>query len=167
MILERLTEFLDGQHIKYVHIRHSPAYTAREVAVSAHLPFREVAKTVVLSVGEKHILAILPATEMVDLNILRALLANPSVRLTSESEFNTLFPECEVGAMPPFGNLLGMEVIVSPSLAENEDIAFNAGSHRDVIKMGFADFERHVRPKVLPFSTARHARPNLFASGLS
>ncbi len=167
MVLDRLTDYLDAHKLKYVLIQHSPAYTAREVAVSAHIPLREVAKTVVLTIDEKHILAVLPATEMVDLNLLRKALGTIAVRLTSESEFNALFPDCEVGAMPPFGNLFKMDVIVSESLAEEEEIAFNSGSHRDLIKMSYKDFERLVHPKVLPFSTPRHARPNLFAGGLS
>lgn len=167
MVLKRLTEFLDEQHVKYVHIHHSPAFTARELAVTAHLPFREVAKTVVISMGEKHLLAVLPATEMVDMTTLRDLLGDPGAHLTGESDFNALFPECEVGAMPPFGSLFGMEVLVAPSLTEDEEIAFNAGSHRDLVRLAYADFERLVRPRVLPFSTPRHARPNLFAAGLS
>lgn len=167
MVLDRLTDYLDAHKLKYVLIQHSPAYTAREVAVSAHIPLREVAKTVVLTIDEKHILAVLPATEMVDLNLLRKALGTIAVRLTSESEFNALFPDCEVGAMPPFGNLFKMDVIVSESIAEDEEIAFNSGSHRDLIKMSYKDFERLVHPKVLPFSTPRHARPNLFAGGLS
>lgn len=167
MILKRLTDYLDAHKVKYVLIQHSPAFTAREVAVSAHIPFREVAKTVVLNTDKKHILAVLPATEMVDLAILRDALATSNVRLTSESVFNTLFPECEIGAMPPFGSLFEMEVIVSQSLTEDEEIAFNAGSHRDLIKMSYQDFEGLVHPKVIPFTTPRHARPNLFAGGLS
>jgi Ala-tRNA(Pro) deacylase len=167
MIQKRLTEFLDSHHIKYVHIHHSPAFTAREVAVSAHLPFREVAKTVVLATHGVYFLAILPASEMIDLPLLRELLEKQDLRLASESELNALFPECEVGAMPPFGNLFQMDVIVSPPLTEDEEIAFNAGSHRDMVRMSYADYERLVDPKVLPFSTPRQARENLFAKGLS
>lgn len=167
MILKRLTEFLDGHHIRYVHIHHSPGFTAREVAVSAHIPFREVAKTVVLTTGNSHLLAVLPASEMVELPLLRELLGKPDIRLTGESDLNALFPDCEVGAMPPFGNLFGMEVIVSPPLTEDDEIAFNAGTHRDMVRMAYADFERLVGPKVLPFSSPRRVRPNLFAGRLS
>jgi Ala-tRNA(Pro) deacylase len=168
MVLDRLTDYLDAHKLKYVLIQHSPAFTAREVAVSAHIPFREVAKTVVLTVDNtRHLLAVLPATEMVDMYALRDVLGTIAVRLTSESEFNALFPDCEVGAMPPFGNLFKMDVIVSESLTEDEEIAFNAGSHRDLVKMSYIDFERLVHPKILPFSAPRHVRPNLFAGGLS
>jgi Ala-tRNA(Pro) deacylase len=167
MILKRLMDFLDAHQLKYVLIQHSPAFTAREVAVSAHIPFREVAKTVVLNIDKDHVLAILPATEMVDLCILRNSLGTHAVRLTSESEFNSLFPDCEIGAMPPFGNLFNMMVIVSESLTEDEYVAFNAGTHRDLIKLAYADFERLVQPKVIAFTTQRHVRPNLFACGLS
>jgi Ala-tRNA(Pro) deacylase len=167
MILNRLMDHLDSHKIKYVLIQHSPAFTAREVAVSAHIPFREVAKTVVLNIDRKHVLAVLPATEMVDLNLLRDTFGTGAVRLTNESEFNTLFPDCEIGAMPPLGSFFNMDVIVSLSLAEDEEIAFNAGSHRDLIKMSYQDFRDLVHPKVIAFTTARHARPNLFAGGLS
>ena len=153
MVIDRLTDYLDAHKLKYVLIQHSPAYTAREVAVSAHIPLREVAKTVVLTIDEKHVLAVLPATEMVDLNLLRKALGTIAVRLTSESEFNALFPDCEVGAMPPFGNLFKMDVIVSESIAEDEEIAFNSGSHRDLIKMSYKDFERLVHPKVISCTT--------------
>jgi Ala-tRNA(Pro) deacylase len=167
MLLKRLTDCLDSHKIKYVLIQHSPAFTAREVAVSAHIPFREVAKTVVLNIDKKHVLAVLPATEMVDLNLLRETLGTAAVRLTNESEFNSLFPECEIGAMPPLGNLFDMDVIVSSTLTEDEEIAFNAGSHRDLIKMSYQDFHGLVHPRVIAFTTARHVRPNLFAGGLS
>jgi Ala-tRNA(Pro) deacylase len=167
MTLTRLTDYLDTHKIKYVLIQHSPAFTAREVAVSAHIPFHEVAKTVVLTVGPKHMLAILPATEMVDLGVLREALGTSAVHLTSESEFNALFPDCEVGAMPPFGNLFKMDVIVAESLTADEEIAFNGGSHRDLIKMTYEDFARLIQPRVIAFSTARHVRPNFFAGGLS
>jgi Ala-tRNA(Pro) deacylase len=167
MILERITGFLDSHKLKYILIQHSPAFTAREVAVAAHIPFRELAKTVVLSVGNEHVLAVLPATEMVNLTVIRQALGTPAVHLTNESAFNVLFPDTEVGAMPPFGNLFNMNVIVSQSLTEDEEIAFNAGSHRDLIKMSYEDFERLVQPKVLAFSAPRHARPNLYSAGLS
>lgn len=167
MILKRLTDFLDDHKLKYILIQHSPAFTAREVAVAAHIPFRELAKTVVISVGNENLLAVLPATEMVDLAVIRHALGTPSVHLASESAFNALFPDCEVGAMPPFGNLFNMNVIVSQSLTEDEEIAFNAGSHRDLIKMAYEDFERLVQPKVLAFSAPRHVRPNLYSAGLS
>ena len=167
MILTRLTDFLDSHKLKYVLIQHSPAFTAREVAVTAHIPFHELAKTVVLTVDNEHVLAILPATEMVNLAYLRQALGTSAVHLTNESEFNVLFPDCEVGAMPPFGNLFNMNVIVAASLAEDEEIAFNAGSHRDLIKMLYGDFDRLVNPRVLPFSTERHARQNPFTRGMS
>ncbi len=105
MILKRLTDYLDENKIKYVVIHHSPAFTAREVAVSAHIPKQEVAKTVIVKLNEKPIMAVLPASQMVDFAQLRRMLGADSAVLATEREFNSLFPNCEIGAMPPFGNL--------------------------------------------------------------
>jgi len=151
MILKRLTDYLDSHKIKYVLIQHSPAFTAREVAVSAHIPFREVAKTVVLSIDRKHILAVLPATEMVDLNLLREILENAAVRLTNESEFNTLFPECEIGAMPPLGSLYKTPVYADALLEEDDQIVFQAGTHTEAVKMAWDDYVKLEHPTLTNF----------------
>ncbi len=153
MPVRKLKEFLDQENIKYVSIVHSPAYTAQEVAASAHITGRELAKTVIVELDGKMAMAVLPANKKIVLQDLREITGSDEVKFASEEEFREKFPGCETGAMPPFGNLYGMEVYASPALAENEEIAFNAGSHTEIIKMGYRDFERLVQPKVLSFTT--------------
>jgi Ala-tRNA(Pro) deacylase len=149
----KLKKYLDDCQIKYVSIIHSPAYTAQEVAQSAHLPGREMAKTVIVKIDGRMAMVVLPATRKVVLQELREMLGADTVRLASEDEFKAQFPDCDTGAMPPFGNLYGMEVYVAPSLSEDQEIAFNAGTHSELIKLAYQDFERLVKPQVLSFST--------------
>ncbi len=153
MPVRKLKEFLDQENIKYVSIVHSPAYTAQEVAASAHITGRELAKTVIVELDGKMAMAVLPANKKIVLQDLREITGSDEVKFASEDEFREKFPGCETGAMPPFGNLYSMEVYASPALAENEEIAFNAGSHTEIIKMAYRDFERLVQPKVLSFTT--------------
>ncbi|HYG33519.1 MAG TPA: YbaK/EbsC family protein [Clostridia bacterium] len=148
-----LKEFLDREKIKYISIIHSPAFTAQEVAASAHITGRELAKTVIVELDGKMAMAVLPANRKIVLQDLREVTGSDEVKFASEDEFRERFPGCETGAMPPFGNLFGMEVYLAEALTENEEIAFNAGSHTEVIKMSFHDFERLVQPKVLSFTT--------------
>jgi Ala-tRNA(Pro) deacylase len=151
MPVQRLKEFLDRERVKYVSIQHSPAYTAQEVAATAHVPGRELAKTVMVKVDGRMAMAVLPASQKADLSLLCAALGVGRVELATEAEFRRSFPECELGAMPPFGNLYDMDVYVSEGLTEDEEIAFNAGSHTELIRLAYLDFERLVRPKVLRF----------------
>ena len=153
MPVRKLKEFLDQEKVKYVSIVHSPAYTAQEVAASAHITGRELAKTVIVELDGKMAMAVLPANRKIILQDLREVTGCDEVKFASEEEFREKFPGCETGAMPPFGNLYGMEVYVAESLTGNEEIAFNAGSHTEVIKLAFRDFERLVRPKVVNFTT--------------
>ena len=97
-------------------------------------------------------MSVLPASAKVDFELLKKATGSGKVEIASEKEFKDMFPECEVGAMPPFGNLYGMDVFVAESLTEDEDISFNAGSHRELVKMAYKDFERLVKPKVTKFS---------------
>jgi len=152
MPVRKLREFLDTHKIKYVTIRHSQAFTAQEVAARAHIPGKEMAKTVIVNVDGRLAMAVLPASSMVDLDLLREVLGVKKVELATEREFRTQFPDCDAGAMPPFGNLYGLDVFVSPRLAEDHEIAFNAGTHTELIRMSYEDFERLVRPKVLAFA---------------
>ncbi len=153
MPAKKLKEFLDRQNIKYVSIQHSPAYTAQEVAASAHVSGRDMAKTVIVKIEGKMAMVVLPANRKVVLSDLREILGAEQVKFASEEEFKGQFPDCEIGAMPPFGNLYGMDVYVAPALAEDTEIAFNAGTHTEVIKMAYADFERLVKPRVISFAT--------------
>lgn len=152
MPVQRLKEFLDKNKVKYVTISHSEAFTAQQVAASAHTPGQELAKTVLVKVDGKMSMAVLPASYQVDFRLLKETTGTDKIELANEEEFKGYFPNCDVGAMPPFGNLYDMDVYVAESLTEDEEIAFNAGSHTELIRMSYDDFERLVRPKVLRFS---------------
>jgi Ala-tRNA(Pro) deacylase len=153
MPLRKLKEFLQGRNIKYVTISHSQAFTAQEIAATAHIPGKQLAKTVMVKIDGTMATAVLPASHRVDFDQLKKATGAKRVELATEQEFKDLFPECEIGAMPPFGNLYGMQVFVAESLTEAEDIAFNEGSHTELIKMSYKDFETHVKPKVMKFSS--------------
>jgi len=154
MPAKRLKEFLDSNNVKYVTISHSPAYTAQAIAASAHVSGKELAKTVMIKVGGKMAMAVLPASYQVDFDLMKEAVGSKEIELATEAEFKDLFPECEVGAMPPFGNLYDMPVFAAAKLAEDDEIAFNAGSHTELIKLSYKDFERLVDPTVVRFSAA-------------
>lgn len=153
MPVQKLKQFLDAKHVKYVVIRHSQAYTAQEVAASAHIPGRAMAKVVIVELDGELAMAVLPANRKVVLQDLQDITGSDRVRFVAEDTFKSRFPDCEIGAMPPFGNLYGMEVFVAEALAQNEEIAFNAGSHDEVIKLAYSDFVRLVNPSVTSFTT--------------
>ena len=152
MPVQKLKEFLDSHNIKYVVISHSRAFTAQETAASAHVPVKELAKTVMVKIDGKMAMAVLPASSKVDFDLLKKVIGSGKVEIASEKEFKDMFPECEIGAMPPFGNPYGMEVFVAKTLTEDREIAFNAGSHRELVKLTYKDFEKLVKPKVITFS---------------
>ncbi len=152
MPARKLKQFLDSHNIKYVSIKHSEAYTAQEIAASAHIPGRELAKTVIVKIDGNMAMAVLPAGYKVEFQLLKEAAKANKVELASEEEFKDVFPDCEIGAMPPFGNLYGLEVFVEKTLAEDNEIAFNAGSHIELIKLAYKDFNNLVNPKVLKFS---------------
>ena len=152
MPVKKLKAYLDENKVRYVTIIHSPAYTSQEVAASAHVPGKELAKTVMVKVNGKMAMAVLPASFRVDFKTLRDLTGSQQIALATEAEFKDLFPECEAGAMPPFGNLWGMDVYVASRLADDEEIAFNAGSHIELMRLPYRDFERLVKPKVVEFA---------------
>jgi Ala-tRNA(Pro) deacylase len=152
MPAKKLKEFLDAQGVKYVTLTHSPAFTAPEIAASAHIPGKQLAKTVIVKIDGAMAMAVLPANAGVDFKALATLAGARKAELASEAEFADLFPECEVGAMPPFGNLYGMPVFAEQSLTEDMEIAFNAGSHKELMRLAYADFARLVQPKVGTFA---------------
>lgn len=156
MALAKLREFLDAHGVKYTIIVHSPAFTAQEIAASAHISGRELAKTVAIKIDGRLAMAVLPASQRIDFERLQEAFSARQVELAREDEFASQFPDCEIGAMPPFGNLYGLEVVVAAALAEDEEIAFNAGTHRELIRMAYADFARLVQPKVVDFSQKIH-----------
>lgn len=152
MPVSKLKAFLDENKVKYVTIRHSNAYTAQEIASSAHVSGKEFAKTVMIKIDGRMAMAVLPASYQIDFEMLRNAFGTKKVTLASEMEFMNFFPDCEIGAMPPFGNLYDMEVYVAESLTSNKEIAFNAGNHTEIIKLGFDDYIRLVQPNIFKFS---------------
>lgn len=155
MPLTKLREFLDNKNVPYVVISHSVAYTAQGIAALAHIPGKELAKTVMVRLDDELAMAVLPASALVDLPSLRAAAGARTVALASERDFKDRFPDCETGAMPPFGNLYGMAVFVDENLALDKEIAFNAGSHRELVRLAYADFARLVKPKLAKFAAGR------------
>jgi Ala-tRNA(Pro) deacylase len=153
MPVDRLRTYLEENHVKYVTVTHSPAFTAQEIAASAHVPGKELAKTVMVKLDGKLAMVVLPAPDKVSAHRLRDVTGAKEVELASEKEFGDLFPKCEVGAMPPFGNLWDMETFADAHLREDEFIAFNAGSHTELVRLSFADYERLVHPKVAEITT--------------
>jgi Ala-tRNA(Pro) deacylase len=150
MPFQKLRQFLDAKQVKYVVIQHSPAYTAQDVASAAHVSGREMAKTVMTKLDGEMTMVVLPASMKVDLTRLLDATGAQEVELAHEHEFGKLFPGCALGAMPPFGNLFGLKTMVAEELTEDEQIAFNAGSATEVIRMSYGDYERLVQPRVLP-----------------
>lgn len=152
MPAKKLKEYLDNNQIKYITIRHSTAFTAQEIAAKAHISGKEMAKTVMIKIDDKMAMAVLPATYQINFKRLKEIFGAGRVTLATEPEFKYQFPDCEVGAMPPFGNLYDMEVYVAESLTEDKEIAFNAGTHTEIIKMRYKDFKKLVQPKIFKFS---------------
>lgn len=155
MLAKSIRDYLDGKHIPYSTISHEPSYTAQETAEIAHISGKDVAKTVMIKLDGKMAMAVLPAAYNINFHLLKQATGATDIRLAREDEFAHIFPEFEVGAMPPFGHLYDLDVYVAESLAEDEVIAFNAGTHTDLVKMAFITFAKLVRPKILRFST-RH-----------
>jgi len=152
----KLREFLDNRDIKYVTVSHSKAFTAQEVAESAHISGKELAKTVIVKLDDTLAMAVLPASLIIDLDLLQRATGASQLTIATEGEFREVFPECETGAMPPFGNLYQMNTFVDQRLREDEEIAFNACSHTELIKMSFGDFEKLANPIAANFSVSRH-----------
>lgn len=152
MSATRLHEFLDSHQVKYSTIKHSPAYTAQEIAAVTHIPGEELAKSIIVKLDGKMVMVVLPASQRINFNRLKQVTKAKSVELASEREFEELFPDCQLGAMPPFGNLYDMEVFVDESLAGDEKIAFNACNHHELMRLAFKDFQELVEPKILKFT---------------
>ena len=155
MPLSKVKAFLDANQVKYVTISHSKAYTAQGIAAVTHISGKELAKSVIVKLDGALAMAVLPASFQVDLTALKKAVGVREADLASEREFKQHFPDCETGAMPPFGNLYGMPVYVDETLTEDREIAFNAGSHYELIRMAYDDFDRLVHPEILSFSSQR------------
>jgi len=153
MPVKELKEFLEQNRVKFVSISHSQAFTAQEIAAVAHVPGKEMAKTVMVKLDGELAMAVLPAPDQVSTSRLQAISGAKTVELASERDFADRFPNCELGAMPPFGNLWELPVFVDQRLREDEEIFFNAGSHTELVKLSYADYERLVEPVVAELST--------------
>lgn len=157
-ISTRLKELLDTEKAAYEHRVHATAYTAAETAQAMHIPGKEMAKTVIVNADGLLRMAVLPANCMLNLEHLKFVTRAENIRLATETEFTDAFPTCEVGAMPPFGNLFGVPVFCDTSLEQNEDIEFNAGTHTDTIRMAFHDFKRLANPTMIDLVDHRPSR---------
>ena len=147
-ILKKLKEMLDQAKVSYEVYTHPLAYTAQEIAEKQHVWGREMAKVVMLEVDDALVMGVIPASSKIHVNTTRASLGASAVRLATEDEFTARFPECEIGAMPPFGNLFGLRVVVDPALEKDEYIYFNAGNHVQTVHMRYKDFAELVKSQV-------------------
>ncbi len=154
MALATLDRFLTDNHVAYRRIMHPVAYTAQEVASVAHVPRDKMAKTVMVKLDGRLAMTVMHANQYLDLANLKRETGATKVEIAEEYEFAELFRDCEPGAMPPFGNLYGMEVYADWGLMDDSDIAFNAGTHIELVRMSFRDYERLVHPKFA--SVCRH-----------
>ena len=152
MPAKKLKEFLDSKNIEYVSIYHAAASTSQRIAATSHIPGKELAKTVMIKVDGKMAMAVLPASHNINFESFKKFANAEKVELAGELAFVNLFTDCEVGAMPPFGYLYGMDVYVAEILSEDEEIAFNAGTHTELIRMDYQDFKNIVNPKVGNFT---------------
>lgn len=146
MPAEAIKNYLDTHHVHYESIKHQAAYTAQEIAAAAHIPGKELAKTVVVKMDGRFAMIVLPANRKINLKMLKEASGAKELELARESMFTDVFPDCEPGAMPPFGNLYQIETYVAEALTEDDTIAFNAGSHTELIKMAYKDFDHLVHP---------------------
>ncbi len=149
---ERLEAHLREHKVPFQTQHHAKVFTAQEVAGSEHIPGKMFAKVVMVIADGKLVMLALPASYVVDLGKVKAALGAQDVRLAEEAEFGSAFPDCDVGAMPPFGNLYDVPVYVDEALAEDETIVFEAGTHTDTMSLKYADYERLTKPTVVSFS---------------
>jgi len=143
----RLDDLLVSRHIPFQRLPHRRTYTANRMAQALRVKGREVAKTVLLRTGQGHILAVLPATHQIDLEQLREELGDPRIELAAEEEMDRLFPDCERGAVPPFGSLYQVPTIMDDSLAEDENIVFEGPDHEQAIRISLQDYETIEHPR--------------------
>ena len=152
-IAKSLKKFLKDKKVKFETKKHKEVYTAQEIAAASHTPGDELAKVVVAKAKEGYFMAVLPASYRIDLKKLKSAVGSTgSINIASEKEFKDLFPDCEIGAMPPFGSLYKLPVVADKTLTEDEKIAFNAGSHKELIKMRFEDFKNIEQPRMGDFA---------------
>jgi Ala-tRNA(Pro) deacylase len=152
---QKLRNLLEENNVEFETISHFPAFTAQEVAASSHVSGKEVAKTVMVKINGKMVMAVLPASSMINYEDLGRVAGGERAEIASEDEFKDIFPDCALGAMSPFGNLYGLDVYVEKTLSEDAEISFNACSYDELVKLSYEDFEKLVKPKVAKFSVQR------------
>ncbi|MBI4471333.1 MAG: YbaK/EbsC family protein [Acidobacteria bacterium] len=163
-ISTKLKDYLEREDVLYDHHVHPEAYTAQETAAAAHIPGREMVKSIILNADGALVMAVLSANHTANLDVLRNAIGCSTLRLATEAEFRNAFPTCQVGAMPPFGNIFNIATYCEATLDRNREIEFNAGTHYDTIRMTFADFKRLVDPKVIRFAETFREHPQRLAS---
>lgn len=149
---DKLKDYLDKSKVPYQILSHREAYTAQETAAAAHIHGKDLAKVVMVRANGKMIMAVLPTSHRIDPNKLAKAIGASRAQFAGEDEFSRLFSDCEIGAEPPFGNLYGVELYADKSLAEDEKIYFNAGTHHEMIEMSYADYERIAKPAIADFA---------------
>ncbi|MDI6765468.1 MAG: YbaK/EbsC family protein [Bacteroidota bacterium] len=157
MATSKLVQYLDSTGVSYLFLSHVPAFSAHEVAAVTHVPDKDLAKTLVVKADSNHWLAVLRADHRLNDRSLKKALGVKHVQLLSEEELSSLFPDCEVGAMPPFGNLYSIPVVVDKFLTNDDEIVFNACTHTESIKMKYKDFENLVKPQIAEFAEPPHS----------
>ena len=158
LVLRRLKEILDRAKISYEVYNHPRAFTAQEIAATRHITGRAMAKVVMLNVDGSFVMAALASNRMVNFELAEAGLNGTDVSLATEEQFATIFPECEIGAMPPFGNLFGLPVFVDPALERYESIFFNTGNHLQTVRLKYRDFKSLVKPETVTLTEARRKK---------
>ncbi len=148
----RVTEFLDKSGVNYEVTEHKPAFTAQNLAAVAHEPGKYVAKPVIVRADDKYVMCVLSACHKIDLRALKKQLGAKSVELAEEKDMGEMFPDCELGAAPPFGNLYDLPTVIDKSLEKDDHITFQGGTHEKAIRMSMDDYRKLVAPKVLEFS---------------
>lgn len=154
-MLRRLKEVLDQAKISYEVYNHPRAFTTPEIAATQHITGRAMAKVVILRVDGSLVMAVLPSNRMVSFGNVKTSLGAKEVSLATEEQFTALFPECEIGAMPPFGNLFGLPVYVDPALSRYDSLYFNAGNHMQTVRMKYEDYKRLVNPEIVRLTEER------------
>jgi Ala-tRNA(Pro) deacylase len=155
-IVERVEGVLKKNNIRYKTFKHQEAYTAQEIAAAMHVPGKDLAKVVMVKSKDRYIMAVVPASWRIDFNKLKDVLHEKDVRLATEEEFKSVFPDCEAGAEPPFGNLYNIDTYVDKSLAKDDHIFFNAGNHYETVVMDYNDYTNIVKPRVADFAVQLH-----------
>lgn len=152
-ISRKLKDYLDQENIKYELSEHAEVYTAQETAGTGHIPGRQMAKSVIVKAGDGFLMCVLPSIHLIDFDKLKEVTGHDKLELAAEDELEKLFPDYDLGAEPPFGHLYGLKVYMDQLFEENEEIAFNAGTHTDIVKIKFADYKRLAHPEVVNIGT--------------